>query len=446
MQFDQLKSLTSGKNVVVTAFIILLIGSFLAISGNPYNTLSADSIEDQPNVVLVTIESLPSYKLECYGYERETMPNLCDFAENATVYEDAYSEGYTALTIPAIETGKHPYRLGVTDQFSEIPLEEQTLAEVLQGAGYNTYSGRGYGNVPVYNEGQGYQSSLRHLNHDRHHITRVMEQNEDPVFVRMHLWDTHGHGDPSRVEDMSNIMSNFGIDYEYKFVDEIRERDGSGLEEQYEWDIKDEQSRAADKLRISRIIDEIRASGEYQNTLVIFTSDHGTLMNKIDGRGGHMHPSTSDNHLNVPLIIKYPSQDEGERKEGAVSLVDLYPTIVEETGIEFDREMDGVPIGEERLEPVLTTTRYSGVSAINDTHKLYHCSDREFEEGCGDNTDYVSYEKSGEEWALVSEDPENLQGLKEEIRQYFNDIDDLELNRDERVELENRLTELGYID
>ena len=72
------------------------------------------------------------------------------------------------------------------------------------------------------------------------------------------------------------------------------------------------------------IIDALKEEGIYDDTLIIFTSDHGDMMCDHDlmGKGPYFYEDCP----NVPLIIKYPGQREGRVSQDLVQLNDLFAT------------------------------------------------------------------------------------------------------------------------
>ena len=75
-----------------------------------------------------------------------------------------------------------------------------------------------------------------------------------------------------------------------------------------------------------RILDALRASGQFEDTLIIHTSDHGEMMGEhyLFGKGVPYEAS-----VHVPLLIKLPGQSESRRVAQPVSLTDLCPTILD---------------------------------------------------------------------------------------------------------------------
>jgi len=92
---------------------------------------------------------------------------------------------------------------------------------------------------------------------------------------------------------------------------------------------------------IGRIIQHLKSTGEYHDTLIIFTSDHGEMLGDhwCWGKGGYFDAS---NH--VPLIIRHPdaaSHARGRRIDAFTESVDLLPTILEFINVDTPQEANG---------------------------------------------------------------------------------------------------------
>lgn len=104
---------------------------------------------------------------------------------------------------------------------------------------------------------------------------------------------------------------------------------------------------------VGRILDTIADCGLNDNTLVVFTSDHGDMLGDFGLRGKNvMYRSASS----VPLLIRVPGvTDEQRIIEGPVSLVDLVPTVLDIMGCPAKRRLDGRSLhpvikGEEQID------------------------------------------------------------------------------------------------
>ncbi|MGZ0655469.1 sulfatase family protein [Coraliomargarita sp. W4R72] len=91
--------------------------------------------------------------------------------------------------------------------------------------------------------------------------------------------------------------------------------------------------------QVGRIIEGLKATGEYDNTLVLFSSDHGEMLGDLNCFGKR---SMHDASAKVPLLVKFPrGQGAGRQIDQPVSLVDLAPTIVQSAELEPSNSWDG---------------------------------------------------------------------------------------------------------
>nr|WP_239541373.1 sulfatase-like hydrolase/transferase [Pullulanibacillus pueri] len=92
---------------------------------------------------------------------------------------------------------------------------------------------------------------------------------------------------------------------------------------------------------VGRLLDKLDELGIAENTLVIFTSDHG------DYAGNHglwlKGPIHYDDVLRVPFIVRLPGTiPEGVRSRSLLSLVDIAPTLLDLCGMPVDPSMQGI--------------------------------------------------------------------------------------------------------
>ena len=92
--------------------------------------------------------------------------------------------------------------------------------------------------------------------------------------------------------------------------------------------------------QFGRIVDTLIETGQYENTIIIFTSDHGELL----GDHGLIYKGCRffEGLTHVPLIISWPAKGISNVKSSAlVELVDLAPTILEAAGMDVPYYMQG---------------------------------------------------------------------------------------------------------
>jgi arylsulfatase A-like enzyme len=121
----------------------------------------------------------------------------------------------------------------------------------------------------------------------------------------------------------------------------------------------------------------LRARGLYDDTLIIYTSDHGDYMgfHHLLLKGNHMY----DPLIKVPLIVKYPGQERaGEESEALVSNVDIAPTLLSRVGAEVPRSMQGLDLNVPEAGHDLIfaeAPRARQYMARSREHKLLWCRD-----------------------------------------------------------------------
>ena len=83
---------------------------------------------------------------------------------------------------------------------------------------------------------------------------------------------------------------------------------------------------------VERLADAMKARGTWDNTLVIFTSDHGEMM----GSHGYLTKGRFyEESVRVPLFVRWPGHVKTGRSKAPVQMMDVYPTIVEAVGGEL---------------------------------------------------------------------------------------------------------------
>jgi arylsulfatase A-like enzyme len=94
---------------------------------------------------------------------------------------------------------------------------------------------------------------------------------------------------------------------------------------------------------VGRFIDTLRAKGLYENTLIVYTGDHGDFMgfHHLVLKGNHMY----DPLVKIPFVVKFPGQERaGERNGALVSNIDQAPLILRVAGCELPRTMGGIDL------------------------------------------------------------------------------------------------------
>ncbi|SMX91039.1 choline-sulfatase [Brevibacterium aurantiacum] len=92
------------------------------------------------------------------------------------------------------------------------------------------------------------------------------------------------------------------------------------------------------------VLDELHATGQAENTVVLYVSDHGELL----GNDGLWFKGTmGEDSVRIPAIMAGPGVPVGKRCETPVSLVDVYPTVVDVLGLDsnpHDADLPGTSL------------------------------------------------------------------------------------------------------
>ena len=92
--------------------------------------------------------------------------------------------------------------------------------------------------------------------------------------------------------------------------------------------------------QVGRVLDALEETGQRQNTIVIFTSDHGEMLGDhgILLKGPHMYEGA----VRVPLILSWPERfEQGMRTDALVELTDLAPTLLECANVPIPASVQG---------------------------------------------------------------------------------------------------------
>ncbi len=334
----------------------LLAALLLCCSGLFHSILPAAT---PPNIVLILADDLGWADLGCYGSRAHRTPQLDRLAADGVRFTDAYcAQPICSPSRAALLTGKAPARLHLTDfipgrrlmasqklrrpdMLQELPLEEQTLAELLRPAGYVSacigkwhLGGKNLGprdqgfdaafeppgvSQPTDNEGGKSEYALTTR------AEQFLEENKGRPFF---LYLAH-HTPHIPLGAHSNLVAKHKGAPNPTYAAMMETLDDC----------------------VGRIVSKLDALGLATNTIVIFTSDNGGL-SVVEGVNT---PATSNaplragkGHLyeggtRVPLLVRWPAQIKGGRVlKTPVINTDFLPTLLELGGLPAPGGLDGV--------------------------------------------------------------------------------------------------------
>jgi len=121
--------------------------------------------------------------------------------------------------------------------------------------------------------------------------------------------------------------------------------------------------------QVGRILEALRRTGQYDNTIIVFASDHGLA---IGSHGLFGKQNLYEHSMNTPLIIAGPGVPKNRRSEAFAYLLDLFPTLCDLAGLKTPAEVEGLSLapviaGQQRSRRETIFTAYRDVQrAVRD--------------------------------------------------------------------------------
>ena len=420
-----------------------------------------------PNILFIQADQMAGPALPMYGHKVVKTPNLQRLSDRGTTFLKAYCNNpVCAPSRFSMMSGQLSSRIGAYDNASEFPASVPTFAHYLRDLGYKTcLSGKMHFVGPdqlhgfeerittdIYPSDFGWTPdwgqtdypfapsvmSLRgvveaglckrsmQLDYDDEvcftSVQKIYDyardQDDRPFFlaasfthphnpftITQEYWDRY---DPDEI-DMPSVPF---IPYEDR---DLWSQRYYHLIRQDEHHVSDEQIRIARRAyygmisyvddQVGKLLTALEETSLADNTIVIFTADHGDMMGE---RGMWFKFNPYEWSVRVPLIIAQPGAPKGLVEERGVSLVDLLPTFL-------DMATDGAPL--------VTVDPLDGHSLVN----LLHADDPEWQDdvmmeftGEGIYSPCLMLRKNGYKYVYCEDDPGMLYDLNHDPKELKN--------------------------
>ena len=336
------------------------------------------------NVIFIGIDTLRADHLSYNGYGRKTSPNIDALASESIDFKNCFSQApITAPSFASIFTSLYPLFHGVVENMGKgvgwkMRPDVPTLAEVLNTSGYRTCAFTEGGNlskmVGIHRGFDKYETEPSSLSKgDPHPVFSWLSENyKSKFFLFFHTFAVHAPYLPPKP-----FNTLFRTKYEGplpRSIEEYKEQSKSAKLSIYEqMQAEKHKSEAIEHLQalydgsiaymdefIGRLLKHISSLGLLENTLIIFTSDHGE---EFMEHGGIYHRGNHDEVLHVPLLIRMPGgASAGEKIHRVVRSIDISPTILEHLEITAPASFQGKSLFLEITRPAPSQTRYNKFS------------------------------------------------------------------------------------
>ena len=333
--------------IAAALLIIVLLSPFLlTIATNISHNLWTKKIDDQiHHVILVTVDTLRPDVLSCYNPLGVPTPHIDQLSQDSILFSKAISAGpWTLPSLSSLMTGLSPFVHRTTKSSSKLPDRFKTLAEYITEAGYYTTGiGFNYYLIPSINLSQGFveydffQGPRERPTSDITKLaTKWLKANrKKDFFLWVHYYDPHvPYSPPDNFQPEGEPPPRIGRSFAKHYEIRNKKLIPSPTEKQWIKKLYEGEVRYVDE-NVGEILDTLKRLNIYDESLIVFTSDHGE---EFWEHNGYEHGHALYNEvLQVPLIIKLPRSASKRRIDTWVSTERITPTILDILGIEYDR-------------------------------------------------------------------------------------------------------------
>jgi len=353
------------------------------------------------NIIFILIDALRKDHLSTYGYPKKTTPNIDKIAEKSVIFNNAFScINATDPSITSIFTGKYPHNHGINNHGYKITKKEinnflnkklPSLQSILKQNGYKTYGldwlGRWHKKgfdfylgisdrskkkkiIDKINKFLAKITSIHKLITKAYHsrifnpifekiqpypngkkltdkALEIIKKEKNPFFMFIHYWDVHAPYNCPNKKSIRNFIDKKNLIPSKKYINKIKDK---GVRKFYQTITNyapylnetlaryDACTYYVDQ-HVKRIIDLLKNQNKLDNTILIFTSDHGESL--IEHNILFDHHGLYDCSIRVPLILKKPRQKQKIKINQLFQHTDLLPTLLDLLEIKHPNNFDG---------------------------------------------------------------------------------------------------------
>lgn len=314
----------------------------IALWSNPcvYRPSDAEIAKKKPNILFYLVDALRADRLESYGHAQITAPAVAALAQKGIRFKQCFSqETCTKPSVMTLYTGIDSQAHGCTCNAAPNYKEElMYFSTQLRDIGYATaaITQNAYGPpVSTNQKSFGQLTELFDINDSVTEDTYIAAASflethqERPFYLYIHTMECHELWTPHPESCPYTVQAPF--DQVYK-----------DPENAYTPDRYDGSIRYAD-YNFKRVLDKVEELGLMENTLIVFTSDHGYALGER-GEWAHGKDPYLD-QIHVPLIMHWPAGGMGPAViEEQVQVADIGATLLDLVGVRVPEVCQGTSL------------------------------------------------------------------------------------------------------
>jgi arylsulfatase A-like enzyme len=351
--------------------LALVIAWFLPLALGASPSYGQD--EGPPNILILLVDDLGYGDLSSYGATDLETPHIDALVEAGMRFDRFYANSpVCSPTRAALLSGQYPERVGVPgvvrtharNNWGYLDPEAVLIPEVLKRAGYHTgmvgkwHLGLDAPNRPNdhgFDFFHGYLGDMMddYYTHRRHGIN-YMRRNTQAIAPEGHATDLFTTWAVDYIHERSASSAPFFLYLAYNAPHSPIQPPDTWLQrvQQREPDISDERASIVALIEhmdagIGEVVDALKDTNEYENTLILFASDNGgaTYFGATNGPLRGEKQEVYEGGIRVPMAAVWSGHIEAGTRSDAVALtMDLYPTVADAANVPLDHAIDGISI------------------------------------------------------------------------------------------------------
>lgn len=349
--------------------------------------------EQSPNILFLLADDQRHDTIHYLGNDKIKTPNIDKLATEGTAFTNSYIMGGTSAAVCApsrsmLMTGRSLFHIAKQGEWTfQIDPKHKTFPEQLQDAGYETFAtGKQHNGIAAFQRAFSNGSAIFFGGMDDHYNVPLHEYDSTGEYPESKTYFGEKHSSELFADAFIDFLESRPLEKPFLgYVSFMAPHDPRVMPEKYdemyppdsielpanflpehpfdngELKIRDEMlapfPRAPEVIKehiadyyamithmdaqIGRMMRALEESGELENTIVVFSGDNGLAV----GQHGLLGKQNLYEHsIKVPLIFRGPGIPQDAKRSAHVYLTDIYPTLMELTGLDTPTTVEGISL------------------------------------------------------------------------------------------------------
>jgi len=318
-----------------------------------------NKIYQNPNIIIFLTDDQGWGDLSLHGNSNIRTPNLDQIANNGVRFNRFYVSPVCSPTRAELLTGKFFFRSGVngvTKGYERMNLDHQLVSGFFKNKHYRTgLFGKWHnGSQPPYHpNNRGFEEFYGFTSgHWGNYFDPIMEKNGQLTRGKGYITDDITNKSIRFIENSNSpffaLISYNTPHSPMQVPNSFFEKKEVNLRGRYSKNENITKTKAALAMvenidyNVGRVINSLKNSKKYENTIIMFLSDNGPNGNRWNLEMKERKGSTNEGGVRVPFFIQWPKKiPKGLVVEQITSVMDIFPSLIDLTGFDHKINFDG---------------------------------------------------------------------------------------------------------